>query len=261
MMKKWNAVVLAGDRGSADPVAKIAKVDGKALAKLNDITLIERIINVLNEAECINEIYTLGPRRDCLSKSGQVMSIFKEYGVNYLEPEHGPSASALLGVKTSAHFPTLVVTSDLPLLNADIIEDYCSRMENQKEDFVVTAVNYLDIKNLLPELKKTKYKFAGKEVCFANIFAVLKPPGMKALSYWQDVEQSRKNPLEVIRKIDWWSVLRYKFGCLDIEQASESLSKKLGAKLTIEQSSMPELAIDLDSEHDFILLTEFMKQS
>ena len=56
MMKKWNAVILAGDRGLTDPVAKAANVPGKALAKLGDVTLIERIVRTLNEAECINQV-------------------------------------------------------------------------------------------------------------------------------------------------------------------------------------------------------------
>ncbi len=259
-MKKWNAVILAGDRGPSDPVANVAKVSGKALVKLNRVTLIERIVNVLNEVECIDQIFSIGPDKDCLVGCEEVTSMFKRYQVKYLEPEKGPSSSALMGVKASAYFPTIIVTSDLPLLDAKNIEDYCNRIAEKDADFVVSAVAYSSINTLLPELKKTRYRFSDHEVCFANVFAVLKPPGMKALEYWQAVEQSRKNPLEVIRKIDWWSVLLYKLGRLNLEQASKKLSHKLGAKLLIEKSVVPELAIDIDSLHDFHILTNYIKE-
>ena len=260
MMKKWNAVILAGDRGLTDPVAKAANVPGKALAKLGDVTLIERIVRTLNEAECINQIFSVGPSQKNLVNEKNISSMFLDYGVKYLEPDIGPSSSALLGVNTSAFYPTLIVTSDLPLLTVNIVEDYCSRIEDQNVDFVVTAVNYSSINNLLPELKKTQYRFGNQNVCFANIFAVMNATGLKAISYWRDIEKSRKKPLQVIRKIDWWSVLLYKFGCLDIDQASAKLSKKLGASLIIDQCSIPELAVDVDSSHDFQVLSRFVSE-
>ena len=258
-MNKWNAVILAGDRGSSDPVANAANVNGKALVKFNGVTQIERIVKVLHDSQCVNELYALGPSLDCLNDCEEVSSMYKHYGVNYLPPNKGPSSSALLGVKKSHHFPTLVITSDLPLLTTDAIENYCKEVIKQDVDFVVGAVNYESINALLPELKKTRYQFSDSEVCFANVFAVLTPLGMKAIEYWQDIEQSRKNPLAVIRKIDWWSVLQYKLGCISVSQASLKLSRKLGANLNIEMFAVPELAIDVDSAHDYRVLKKFLE--
>ena len=259
-MNKWNAVILAGDRGPSDPVANVANVSGKALVKFNGVTQIEQIVKLLHDAECINELYVLGPSQECLNQCEEVRLMYKDYGVNYLPPQLGPSSSALLGVQTSACFPTLVITSDLPLLKAEFIENYCKKVMKLDVDFVVGAVEHSCIKNLLPELKKTKYRFSDSEVCFANVFAVLTPLGMKAIKYWQDVEQSRKNPLAVIRKIDWWSVLQYKLGRLSVAQASQKLSDKLDANLNIEMFAVPELAIDVDSAHDYIILKKYIEK-
>ncbi len=258
-MKKWNAVILAGDRGANDPVAKAAMVNGKAAARLQGRTLVERVIDALGQANCINKIIAVGPNNDCLDKCDDIRTSLERFNVTRIEPEQGPSASAYKGVVEAAYYPTLLVTCDLPLLTPGLIDDYCRAVENIEADFVVGAVEYSHISDILPELKKTKYRFSDQEVCFANVFSILTPSGLKAIDYWKDVESSRKNPIEVIRKIDWLSIIRYKLGCLSLEQASSKLSQKLDAHLEIENFVVPELAIDVDSAHDYKVLNEYLK--
>jgi len=258
-MTSWNAVVLAGDRGVSDPVANAANVDGKAAAKLHNITLIERVITALNQSESINKIFTVGPSQRCLDGNPDVRTVLDKYNVAIIEPASGPSASAMRGVLASASYPTLVVTCDLPLLNSSMIDDYCRQVVNVDADFVVGAIDYALIGEKVSALKKTKYQFKGQAVCFANLFAVLNPQGIKAIEYWQDVEESRKKPLELIRKIDWLSILSYKLGGLSLAQVANKLSQKVGASLVIEDFSVPELAIDVDSAHDYEVISKYLE--
>jgi GTP:adenosylcobinamide-phosphate guanylyltransferase len=258
-MTTWNAVVLAGDRGDSDPVAKAANVSGKAAAKLQNITLIERVLSALHQSNSINKIFVVGPSQQCIDNNSDVRAVLEKYNVDTIKPAKGPSASAMRGVLASARYPTLVVTCDLPLLNAVMIDDYCQQVINVKADFVVGAIDYVLIGESVSALKKTKYKFNGQAVCFANLFAVMNPQGIKAIEYWQDVEESRKRPIELIRKIDWMSILSYKLGRLSLPQVANKLSKKVGAKLVIEDFSVPELAIDVDSAHDYEVLCDYLK--
>jgi len=255
----WNAVVLAGDRGESDPVAKAANVSGKALAKLNNITLIERVLAALNQSISINQIFVVGPSQDCLDKNPDISALLENNNAQVIKPAKGPSASALRGVLASANYPTLVVTCDLPLLDASMVDDYCQQVIKVDADFIVGAIDYALIGETVSALKKTQYNFNGQTVCFANLFAVMNPQGIKAIEYWQDVEESRKRPLELIRKIDWLSILNYKLGRLSLQQVANKLSRKVGARLVIEKFSVPELAIDVDSAHDYEVLSDYLK--
>lgn len=257
MTKQWNAVILAGDRGSTDPVATAAGVEGKAFAKLKGYTLFERIITVLTDCKHIEKIYAVGPSQAYLSNYPSVRSCVEQHDVELIEPANGPSASAILGVLQSSHYPTLIVTCDLALLSSEILEDYCMALSEEKADFVATAIDYQCINAMIPELKKTQYKFAKQSVCFANVFAVLTPQGLRALEYWQDVEKSRKKPIQLIRKIDWLSLLNYKIGRLSLEQVAEKLSIKVGANLKIVSMRHAELAIDVDSAADYRIMQAY----
>jgi GTP:adenosylcobinamide-phosphate guanylyltransferase len=258
-MTSWNAVVLASDRGDSDPVAKAANVTGKAAAKLQNRMLIERVVTALHQSNSINKIFAVGPHQKCLAENPEVGALLEKYSVEIIKPATGTSASAMRGVLASANYPTLVVTCDLPLLTSSMIDDYCQQVIHVSADFVVGAINHALIGETVSALKKTKYKFNGQTVCFANLFAVMNPQGIKAIEYWQDVEQSRKKPIELIRKIDWLSILSYKLGRLSLSQVANKLSRKVGAKLVIENFLVPELAIDVDSAHDYEVLSTYLK--
>tara|TARA_R110002096_G_scaffold346343_1_gene539799 strand:- start:1034 stop:1810 length:777 start_codon:yes stop_codon:yes gene_type:complete len=258
-MVQWNAVVLAGDRGLTDPVARAANVYGKAAVKLQDTMLIERVISTLYQSASINKIFVVGPGQQCLNNHAQINDLLKKYNVEIIEPAKGPSASAMKGVLASACYPTLVVTCDLPLLEPLMIDEYCQRVINVDADFVAGAIDHALIGEKIAALKKTRYKFNGQVVCFANLFAVLTPQGVKAIEYWQAVEESRKKPVQLIRKIDWLSVLSYKLGRLSLLQVANRLSRKVGARLVIEDFNIPEFAIDIDSAHDYEVLSRYLE--
>lgn len=258
MSKQWNAVILAGDRGLSDPVASVAGVEGKAFAKLQDVTLIERIISVLHECDSVNKIYAVGPNQKYLASRVNVRSFLEQHDVCLLEPESGPSASAMRGVTQSDFYPTLIVTCDLALLSAKVLDEYCMTMIDISADFVACAIDYQKVHEKIPELKKTQYQFGNKVVCFANVFAVLTHEGLKAIDYWQEVEKSRKKPIQLIRKIDWLSLLQYKLGRLSLDQVALKLSEKVDANLKIQCLANPELAIDVDSAHDYRVIQKFL---
>lgn len=258
MNKQWNAVVLAGDRGLSDPVATAAGVKGKAFAKLGNNTLIERVISALRQCDYIKNVYSVGPDQEYLVSYPAIQSFLEQQNIYLSEPAFGPSASAFQGVMQSDFYPTLVVTCDLALLNAGVLEKFCEKMSNVDADFVACAIDYGEIHAKIPMLKKTQYKFGNQVVCFANVFAVLNSDGLKAIQFWQDVEKSRKKPIQLIRKIDWLSLVNYKLGRLSLEQVAARLSDKVGANLKIEFMNNPELAIDVDSAHDYQIMNAYL---
>ena len=255
----WNAIMLAGDRGSNDPVNVSANVSGKAAAKLRGRMLIEHVSSALYESNVVKQIYAVGPDEYCLNQHGEINAILERFKITHIPPEAGPSSSALKGVFTANAYPILVVTCDLPLLTSTMVDEFCRSMENVQADFVVGAISYDEIKSKLPTLLKTKYKFAGHSVCFANMFAVLNESGLRAIEYWQDLESDRKKPLKLIRKIDWRGVIKYKLGKLSLDQAADGLSQKVNAKIVIKNLSIPELAVDVDSAHDYQVLNQYMQ--
>lgn len=257
-MEKFNAVVLAGDRGQADPVAQAANTFGKAAVEFQSVSLLERILSTLRQAQSVEQIFIVGPNSSCLEQCPHLSDVIKEYGAHYLVPAMGPSASAAMGIRTAQRLPILITTCDLPLLNADSVDLFCQHVASIEADFVAGAVEYEHIGQLIPELKKTQYTFDGQKLCFANLFAVLEEPGLRAIEYWQSIEKSRKKPLEMVKKIDWMSLVRYKMGLLSLDQVERVMSRKIGARLRVQLFARPEMAIDVDTAHDYKVMNKYL---
>lgn len=256
--KKYNAVVLAGDRGVNDPLLQHANVSNKAEVLLGGIMQLERVLIALSNARYINQIFVVGPNKR--QASGVIQQLFAKYKVISIAKADGPSASALQGLKASAHFPTLVVTCDLPLLTADHIDNYCQQIFELTADFVVGAVNYKLIAASFPELKKTIYRFSDESICFANIFAVRSENGLRAIDFWREMEALRKNPLQIIAKLGWKNILLYKLGRLRLAHVAIILSKHVGVHVEIKNIACAALAVDVDSVADYEVMSNYLAQ-
>jgi molybdopterin-guanine dinucleotide biosynthesis protein A len=256
-MSLWNAVVLAGDRGPTDPVAQMADVSCKAATPFLDITLLERVVTALESSRSVESIIVVGPNKEALRDSPHLAPCLDNDRVTYLSPANGPSASAIRGINEARYRPTLLLTCDLPLLSGELIDAFCQSAQSQDSDFVVTAVDYHCIEKFLPAIKKTRYQFKDKQVCFANLFAVLREPGLRVIEYWQDIENSRKKPIEIIRKIDWIGLLGYKLKLLTLERIAEKLSNKVDANITIQASDVANYALDVDSADDYRIFLDY----
>lgn len=257
--KHYNAVVLAGDRGSNDPVLMQAKVPSKAEISFAGLMQLERVLIALSNADYIDKIFVVGPnKKQATSRLHQVIAEYQAIPVPIAE---GPSASAMQGLNYSPHFPALVVTCDLPLLKAEHINAYCRQISAVTADFIIGTVSYASIADAFPEMKKTIYKFTEGSVCFANIFAVMTDKGMRAVDFWRQMENLRKSPLQIITRMGWKNLLLYKLGRLSLDEVARILSNRVMAQVEIEDVLIPALSVDIDSVHDYEVMSRYLKSS
>lgn len=257
--KTFNAVVLAGDRGVDDPILQHTNVANKAEVLLGGIMQLERVLIALTNAQHIDKIFVVGPNKKQASEATQ--QLFSQYKVISIPVADGPSASALQGLQASNSYPALVVTCDLPLLTAEHIDLYCQQTSGLTADFIVGAVNYELIAKLIPDLKKTIYSFANDSICFANIFTVKSEEGLKAIDFWRQMEALRKSPLQIISRLGWKNILLYKLGRLQLAGVATILSKHVGAHVVIEDITCAALAVDVDSVHDYEVMSSYFQQA
>ena len=58
---RFNAIVLAADRGRDDPVAAAAGVAAKCLTPVAGVPMVVRVIRALRESACVDTILLCGP--------------------------------------------------------------------------------------------------------------------------------------------------------------------------------------------------------
>ena len=243
-MRLERALVLAGARPEADPVAAYAGVSHKALIQLGGETLLARVAAALSAA---------GARRIAVSASDpQVIALATTLGAEVLPAEVGPSLSALRGIEALGP-PVLLTTSDHALLKAEWIVQFLEDASETADVSVLLARRKV-VEAAAPGTRRTYLKFADGEWSGCNLFLVRSERGLAAIQLWRAIEADRKRPWRIIRKLGPLTLVRYLAGRLTLAEALQRLSRLCGADVAAVPSRFGLAAVDVDKPADLDLV-------
>jgi len=126
-----NAIILAGDKEDEHS----SLTGNKALLLINNRAMIEYIIDALRAAPHVGKIAVVGPLEQLQPLIG--------YKVDYIIPQ-GSSIldNAKKGIELFAEDQhVLILTSDIPMITAEAIEDFIERSQASGADFCYPVVN------------------------------------------------------------------------------------------------------------------------
>jgi hypothetical protein len=156
--------------------------------------------------------------------------------------------TAAIGTLADA-FPLLVVTSDLALLTADIVERFLQGVPADA-DLAVAMTTRSAILAKYPDSTRTFFRLGGEGYKACNLFAFAGPQAAKAVAFWVQMERHRKTPWRIALRIGVGPLLRYALGRLDLDGAFRELSRLAGVRGVPVVLPQPEAAIDVDKPSD-----------
>ncbi len=258
---KFTAIVLAADRGPSDPVAAATQSPCKALSPVLGTPMLFRVIDALQQSQAVESILIVGPAQQIVSSSPSLMSFLEQDNISWINNGATPCTSAQLAIQQIATTtPTLITTADHALLDLEIIDYFCQLATQSQADAVVGLANAELVVQAYPEVGRTKWTFQDSQYCSCNLFALRTSRGHELIEFWKQVEDNRKNPLRIISKLGWLTVMRCILRQITLEQALQQLSTKLS--LTIKPILLPfaKAAIDVDTEKDLKLVEKILSQ-
>jgi GTP:adenosylcobinamide-phosphate guanylyltransferase len=250
------AVVLAGDRGPGDAVARAAGVASKCLTPIGGTPMVLRVLDALGAAAAVGPRSLCGPAREVLDGSPDVSGRLAREGVAWIAPHATPSASAGAAVDAVAPgVPVLVTTADHALLTARIVDHFCAQALAQGGDIAVGVTRYDGVARAYPGSRRTVLRLGDGGYCTCNLFAFLTPAGRRAIAFWRSVERERKRPLRLVAGVlGWVGVARYALGWLSLAEGADRASRRLGIRVRAVALPFPEAAVDVDTPDDLRLV-------
>lgn len=94
----FTAIVLAADRGNPDPVAQAAGVSCKAMAPVDGIPMVTRVIRALRASEAIDAIILCGPR-PVVENDARLQKLIDSERIEWQPSRESPSTSAAAALK------------------------------------------------------------------------------------------------------------------------------------------------------------------
>jgi GTP:adenosylcobinamide-phosphate guanylyltransferase len=234
------ALVLAGSRGTSDPVALAEGVRHKALAMAGGKTLLERVIGALKEAGV--------PRIAVSADDPGVVALVAELGAEVLPSAAGPSASvahayAVMGT------PLLVTTSDHALLEASWVAGFVAGTPTDADVSLLMARREM-VEAALPHSRRTWLRFSDADWSGCNLFLLANPRASAAIQTWQMVEANRKRPWRIAMRLGPLTLLAYLARCLTLAGAVRRLGRSIGVRAEVVEATDGLAAVDVDKLSD-----------
>lgn len=260
--ERMTAIVLAGQRSAKDPLPRHAGASCKALVRLGNHPLIINVLDALGGSSLVGKTLLSGPDKSAFDGSEELNERCQQSEqLSWSPPGPSPSSSAYQQMQTiPADHPVLVTSADQPLLHREIVETFCAESLLSAADVTIGLAPHALVQDRFPGLRKTVLRFSDGDYCGCNLFAFLTPQGRKAADYWRNIEDARKSPLQIIRILGWWPLLRYRLGWLSLVQGMELLSKRFGIRIRPVILPFAEAAIDVDSVEDYEILRGILDQ-
>ena len=248
----FNALILAGQRSSADPVARMHNQTHKALVPIENKAMLRHVGETIQKLHGLQNLYVMSERADLLEQASLVNGQLLDTG-----PSPAASLAKALGI-IGLRIPLLVTTADHPLLTKEMIDHLLHNTPQDCDLAVALAPADLVLKSY-PGAIRTYYRFRDKAVSGCNLFLVRQPDARKIVEFWLQMEKARKKPWRIALKIGLPVLLRYALGLLSLEQAFTHVSKLTGTKIAPILMPYAEAAIDVDKPEDLLLVQRILK--
>ncbi len=245
-----DALVLAGGLNSGS-LRKVSEAQYEAEIEVAGRPMVDYVIAALQRVPVITRIIVV-----C---GESVLSETLKEKVTLVKPGKTLIDSLNNGLKTlNTEEPVLVLTSDIPLITKEALEDFLNRCRQREADVYYSVVPKDANERKYPGVQRTYVRLSEGTFTGGNL--VLLSPRViqnhmdvlnKAVSY-------RKKPLQLCLMVGW-KFLYYLFtGKLTIKQIEARVAKMLKIKAAGIITPYPEVGIDVDKPSDLWLVNEVL---
>jgi len=254
------AIVLAGSRGPADPVAAAAGVSHKALAPVAGVPMLARVLATLAAVPRIGRVVVLIERPDLVREHPAFARFRDRDWLTVVPAAPSPSRSVLAALDLpSMPAPCLITTADHPLLTPAMVEHFWAALPTDADAAVGLARAEI-IQAAYPETRRTYLRFRDGATSGCNLFALRTPAARAVVTFWRRVEQDRKQPWRMIRLLGPGLLLAYALRRLTLEAALRALGRRTSTTLAAVDLPFADAAVDVDRPGDLTLAEAILAQ-
>ncbi len=250
-----NAIVLAGsaNKGSLQQYSTVQK---EALIKISGRSMVEYVLEALDNTTEIAKLVLVGVDTNEVQYQVKKAITCVPAGTTLLE-------SIELGTQALPQDQkVLLVTADIPLLQAKAVVTFIAQCESWQADLYYPIISRELCEKRFPGVKRTYASFLEGTYTGGNIF-LLQPAALAHCKEIFEVATTlRKSPLRLSRLLG--TTFLFKFMCrrLSMIDIEAKLQEVLGIKAKIIVSENPEIGVDVDKPGDFQLVEhEIAKRS
>lgn len=246
-----DVIVLAGALNDGR-LQEIADCEYEALIPINGQPMINYVIQVLKESDWINRIVVVG-----------FPEMKTQLGSNVILIDAGASLAENLriGIDYLNHNdPVLVITSDIPLIHKEALEDFLTRCSELEGDLFYPIISRESNENVYPGAERTYFHL--KEGIFTGGNVVLIGPSIieECYAMINRVLNLRKKPWRLVQLLGFNFIVKFILRNLSISEIEKRVTSLFGIKGIAVISPYPEIGTDIDKPSDWELAEKILSE-
>ncbi|MDB5985896.1 MAG: hypothetical protein JWR16_949 [Nevskia sp.] len=250
------ALILAGSRGPADPLAVYAGVSHKALIEVGGRPMLERVVAALAAVPDIARIAISIEQPELIDSLPGLRAAARALPIEVLTSAASPSRSVGAALEHLGT-PLLVTTADHALLESEWVRYFLDQVPPEA-DAAVALANKAVIIAAVPDTARTYLRFADDAYSGCNLFLLATPAAAGAVRFWREIEAERKHPLRMMRRLGLLFALRYVAGRLPLAAAIARLGVLANARAAVVKMPFGRAAVDVDKPADLELVRRLL---
>jgi len=248
-----DAIILAGGDSNQEFLKKFG-VNNRSLLVIHNKFMIEYVIEALKEVSSIKRIVVVGPVKELKSRIGKSVE-------EVVPPGNDPFESTLKGLDyLKPEKKVLVISSDIPLIKGEMIEDFFLRCSKQPADFYYPIVRKEVYQKKFGQSKRTFAKLVEGSFGGGNMLLIDPTLVQKKREFISQVIRNRKSPFMIARILGLNIIFKYIFKKLSVKDIEDRVEKILEMKGLAIITPYPEIKFDIDLPEHVDIARKFLKK-
>lgn len=245
-----DVIVLAGEKKDSNNNGE-EKIN-KAFYKIKDKHMIEYVLEALRKSSIIGRIAVVGPKDKLQPVIGDIVD-------NIIEGTDSIVSNILMALD---YFPEekeiLVVTSDIPMVTKEAIEDFIARCRMKNVDLCYSIVDKKVNDQKYPGVRRTYARLWEGQFTGGNVFYFNPSVRDKCKDFVEKMLEYRKSPTKMAGVLGFGFLLRLALGILTINAIQRKCEVLLGIRGAAIISPYPEIGNDVDRLSDLEFIEKYI---
>ncbi len=251
-------VTAGGIPGPDDPLYVYTQGKTKALLDMNGRTMLERVVDALQDSRYVEDIVVVG--------------LGSDLGMSFKRPVHHlPDQGSLVGnavagldfwrQKKPNTRTVLLCSSDIPAATGATIDAYIEMCQPFDKSLYYIFVTQAVMETRFPDSKRTYVKLKGLEIAGGDCMVADADVADVNRALWERLSNARKHAWQIARAVGFRVLLKFLLRQLtltDIEKTAENLIHR---PIKVVLNPPAEIAMDADKPHQVDMLRADLKRT
>ncbi len=247
------AIVLAGASNDGK-LFECDKAKYEALIKIGNKSMIEYVVNALEESAQVEKTYVIGPVNELSEALANNNIELVQMGNSLVEN----IKKGMAAVDSDGR--VLVCTSDIPLISGTAIDDFVKASTSMDGDVLYSIVRKIEDNGKYSGVKRTYFTLKEGVFTGGNV-VILTPP---IVNKYEDIlgksVELRKKPWGLASLLGIKCLVKFAFKTLSIKDIEDRVEKVFSFRGRAVISEHPEVGIDVDKPEDLNLVKKVLEK-